>query len=176
MAFDDDELEEEGTDLEDEDFEENEEEEEEEPVSEATTEATSTSTGAKKKSGAKKSAAKKGGKKSAAKKGGAAAPKKAKERKVKTGLGIIGTIFSMISAPDGASKDEIMKTLVKKFPDKEESGMLTTLRIQVNRLGKRYKFEAKKHTDEKRGLVYKAPRSAFQEYLKANNIDLPKAA
>jgi hypothetical protein len=74
------------------------------------------------------------------------------------GEGVIGTILQCLQRKDGASVQEIFSTLKKKFKSKGES-MLTTIRIQVCSLPKRYGFTMKKQKDEKRGLVYKAPVS-----------------
>lgn len=74
------------------------------------------------------------------------------------GEGVIGTILQCLQRKDGASVQEIFSTLKKKFKQKGDS-MLTTIRIQVCSLPKRYSFTMKKQKDEKRGLVYKAPAS-----------------
>jgi hypothetical protein len=88
--------------------------------------------------------------------------KKGESRQVyprpKKGEGVIGTILQCLQKPNGASVQEIFSVLKKKFKSKGES-MLTTIRIQVCSLPKRYGFTMKKTRDEKRGLVYKAPAS-----------------
>jgi dUTPase len=68
--------------------------------------------------------------------------------KVAKGPGIIDTIKETIKRERGASKDEIIAVLVKKFPDRKEASMLNTVNIQANKNAK------KKDKDEKRGLVY----------------------
>jgi hypothetical protein len=72
-------------------------------------------------------------------------------------VGVIAVIAEQVSQKDGASAIEIGKALAKKFPDRDAEGMLTTVRIQITRLAKRFGFEMRKFKDEKRGLVYKAP-------------------
>jgi hypothetical protein len=82
------------------------------------------------------------------------------------GEGVIGTILQCLQKPNGASVQEIFAVLKKKFKSKGDS-MLTTIRIQVCSLPKRYGFTMKKTRDEKRGLVYKAPASV--KYDKPKN-------
>jgi hypothetical protein len=106
------------------------------------------------KRGVKEVAAKKKGKaaKPAAKSGGKAAPKtNGAGRGSATpgrGPGVIATIVETIQRPKGASVDEILEVLVKKFPDRKPASMTATIRIQANRNCK------SKDKDEKRGLVY----------------------
>ena len=78
-------------------------------------------------------------KKSAKSSTGAAKPK---------GPGVISIIIEMISREEGASKDEILKILVKKFPDRDPDGMSKTIIIQANR------NKSSKEQDEKRGIVF----------------------
>ena len=84
------------------------------------------------KSKAKKSAAKK----PAAKTNGNAKP------------GVIATIIETISRPTGASMDELITILTKRFPDRKPASMAKTCSIQANANAK------SKDRDEKRGLVY----------------------
>lgn len=69
--------------------------------------------------------------------------KKAGEKKP----GVIATIVETMKRDRGASADEILAVLVKKFPDRTQKGMMATVRIQANRNAK------KKDKDEKRGGV-----------------------
>jgi hypothetical protein len=64
------------------------------------------------------------------------------------GPGVISTIVEMISRTEGASKDEILKILVKKFPERDPDGMSKTIIIQANR------NKSSKETIEDRGIVY----------------------
>lgn len=64
------------------------------------------------------------------------------------GPGVIATIVETISQPGGASAEEVLKVLVKKFPDRSPDSMITTVKIQANKNAK------KKERDEKRGVVY----------------------
>ncbi len=64
------------------------------------------------------------------------------------GVGVIATIVDTIGRSKGASQDEIVEVLVKKFPDRGEDQMRATVKIQANKNAK------KKEKDEKRGLVY----------------------
>lgn len=77
--------------------------------------------------------------------------KKKKPKAKKVGMkpvGVIAAIVDLISRDKGASIKEIVAALVKKFPDRDESGMLSTSRIQAA------KHATSKERDEKRGLVY----------------------
>jgi hypothetical protein len=74
------------------------------------------------------------------------APKAKKEGK--KGPGVISSIIELISAPKGASVDEIVAVLTKRFPDRDPKGMTATARIQANRNA------ASKEKTEDRGLVY----------------------
>jgi len=95
---------------------------------------------------AKKSKAKKSkAKKSAVKKPVAARGKSATKT---TGPGVIDTIVECIAKPNGASADEILAVLTKRFPDREPDSMRKTILIQANKNAK------KKDTDDKRGKVY----------------------
>jgi hypothetical protein len=64
------------------------------------------------------------------------------------GPGVIVEIIKCISRQQGASIEEIVTILVKKFPDREEGGMRATARIQANR------HCTSKQKDDKSGLVY----------------------
>lgn len=64
------------------------------------------------------------------------------------GPGVIATIVETIKRDRGASQDEIVAVLVKKFPDRTEDAMRGTVKIQANKNAK------KKEKDDKRGLVY----------------------
>jgi hypothetical protein len=75
------------------------------------------------------------------------APKKVANGAAK-GPGVISTIIEMISREEGASKDEILKVLVKRFPDRDPDGMGKTIIIQANR------NKSSKETDDARGIVY----------------------
>ena len=64
------------------------------------------------------------------------------------GARVIQTIVETIGRDRGASMDELVEILSKKFPDGDPTGMRRTCGIQV---GKHLK---KKERDDKRGLVY----------------------
>lgn len=103
---------------------------------------------------AKKSAAKKPAKskakkvvKKAAKKSGAKKAVKAKSDKPR-GPGVIATIIETIGRANGASANEILEVLVKKFPDREPDSMRKTVMIQANKNAK------SKERSEKRGVIY----------------------
>jgi hypothetical protein len=96
-----------------------------------------------KKAPAKKSV-KKSAKKTAAKKNGSTK----REVSVPKKIGVIASIVETISRERGASTEEILEVLVKKFPDRDADGMKATIRIQANRNA------TSKERHEKRGLVY----------------------
>ena len=78
---------------------------------------------------------------------------KAKKAKVTNGngakkIGVIDTIVEIIKRDRGASREEIVAALTKKFPDRNAESMATTVKIQANAHAK------KKSKDDKRGLVY----------------------
>jgi hypothetical protein len=83
---------------------------------------------------------------------------KAKTKKANGGagairkVGVIDVIKHELCKERGASTTEIHAKLVEKFPDRDPEGMLSTVRVQVNRLAKALKIT--KERDEKRGLVY----------------------
>jgi hypothetical protein len=110
------------------------------PQPEGEQETTEMASTAKKKSTAKKAAKKKAT--SNARK--AAGNGSGKPR----GVGVIATIIDTIKRDRGASQDEIVAVLVKKFPDRGEDAMRATVKIQANKNAK------KKDKDDKRGLVY----------------------
>ena len=62
--------------------------------------------------------------------------------------GVIASIVEIISRERGATIDEIVAILSKKFPDRDEVGMAATARVQANANC------TSKERDEKRGLVY----------------------
>lgn len=76
------------------------------------------------------------------------AKKKAKPKKVMNGGGVIATIIDTIKRDRGASADEIVAVLTKKFPDRKAKSMMNTVKIQAAKNAK------KKTKDDKRGLVY----------------------
>lgn len=81
-----------------------------------------------------------------------AAKKKVAKKEVKSAPasrpGVISTIIEVISRQHGASIEEVLAVLVKKFPDREPDAMKATCRIQCA------KNATSKDRDEKRGLVY----------------------
>jgi hypothetical protein len=64
------------------------------------------------------------------------------------GVGVIAEIVKCMSRAKGANVSETVEHLVKKFPDRNEEGMTTTAKIQLN------KKCTSKEKDEKRGMVY----------------------
>lgn len=50
--------------------------------------------------------------------------------------GVIATIRSMLERQGGATRGEILETLVAKFPQRDQAGMSNTVGIQVSRLAK----------------------------------------
>lgn len=67
------------------------------------------------------------------------------------GTGVIATIASLIedSGKEGISKDEILKNLTKKFPDRSPQSMKNTINVQVpNRISKE-KFTVERTEDDK---------------------------
>jgi hypothetical protein len=62
--------------------------------------------------------------------------------------GVIAMIVEIISRETGASAQEILAVLVRKFPDREPAGMRKTIGIQASRNA------SSKEKDEKRGIVY----------------------
>lgn len=56
---------------------------------------------------------------------------KVKKDKVEKGPGVIATILTLITEKGPISKAEIMKGLVKKFPDREEIAMGKTVTVQI---------------------------------------------
>jgi hypothetical protein len=71
--------------------------------------------------------------------------KKKKPAAASQGPGVIVTIVETISREKGASIEELVAVLTKKFPDREPDAMKSTCRIQVN------KDCTSKDKDEKRG-------------------------
>jgi hypothetical protein len=63
-------------------------------------------------------------------------------------VGVIASIVEAISGAKGASAEEILAVLTKKFPDRKPEGMLNTIRIQANKNAK------SKEKIDGRGLVY----------------------
>jgi hypothetical protein len=63
-------------------------------------------------------------------------------------VGVIDTIVSTMKSKNGASIEEIVAVLKKKFPDRDEKGMTSTARIQAN------KKCSHKEKDDVRGLLY----------------------
>lgn len=47
--------------------------------------------------------------------------------------GVISTIIEVISGPKGATTDEILAILAKKFQRRDAAGMKNTIRIQANK-------------------------------------------
>lgn len=52
------------------------------------------------------------------------------------------------------SKDEILAKLVKEFPDRDESGLVTNISVELSQLQKRIGKRVKRTEDEKRGRLY----------------------
>jgi hypothetical protein len=127
---------------------------------------------AKKGAAPKKAVAKKAAKKAPAKK---AKPTATKEktprgpRQVKQG--VIYEICSKLSEEDGASVEEVVNHLAKKFKDRDPNTMRTTVKIQVTRLHGRLGVTMKKRKDEKRGTVYKLPKTSPALLLKGVKAD-----
>jgi hypothetical protein len=67
--------------------------------------------------------------------------------------GVIATIRSMIEREDGATRGEILESLVAKFPQRDQAGMSNTVAIQVSRLAKTIGPIVKARIAD-RGLVY----------------------
>jgi hypothetical protein len=90
-------------------------------------------------------------KKKKTKKNSADAPssKEGKKGRKSSGGGVIATIIEILkttTAKKPLSKDEIVQRLVKKFPDREEKSMASTVMIQCGgRLQKEGKLEVKKN-------------------------------
>jgi hypothetical protein len=63
-------------------------------------------------------------------------------------VGVIATIIEEISKAKGATADEVLAVLVKRFPDRDADGMRKTILIQAA------KNCSSKDRDEARGLVY----------------------
>ena len=62
--------------------------------------------------------------------------------------GVIDTIIEVISTEKGGSIHEIVAILTKRFPDRDETGMENTARLQAN------KNCTSKERIDGRGLVY----------------------
>jgi hypothetical protein len=62
--------------------------------------------------------------------------------------GVIDTVIEVISREKGGSITEITAILARRFPDRDETGMSATARVQANR------HCSSKARDVKRGLVY----------------------
>ena len=56
--------------------------------------------------------------------------------------GVIATIVEMISRTEGASKDEILKILIKKFPDRDPDGASAQKLVDLLVDGLAARFEA----------------------------------
>ncbi len=100
----------------------------------------------------KKKAAKKSAKKSAKK-----AAKKSDGEKKGGKVGICDQILRECQKEGGATVQEIVDSLAKKFPDRDADKMRSTVQHQVRDLPTKHGFEMKKNREEGRGLVYKAP-------------------
>ncbi len=78
--------------------------------------------------------------------------KKGKKKSGKTqkprAPGVIAAIVETMSRASGATLDETVAVLSKKFPDRKVKSMTSTAKIQLN------KNATSKEKDEKRGLVY----------------------
>lgn len=68
--------------------------------------------------------------------------------------GKLDVIERAMRSATGASSAEILAKLKAAFPDADEKGMMTTVRIQVNRLPANREFAVRKEKIETRGLVY----------------------
>jgi hypothetical protein len=62
--------------------------------------------------------------------------------------GVIASIVEVISREKGGTIEEIVTVLSKRFPDRDETGMTNTARVQANANC------TSKERDAKRGLVY----------------------
>jgi hypothetical protein len=78
-----------------------------------------------------------------------------KARAEKRSQGVIGTIKSMLDTKTGASQNEVLDALVKKFPERTRDGMSSTVKIQFSRLAKSTGREIHNANIEGRGRVYK---------------------
>lgn len=103
------------------------------------------------------------------------------ERDAKRGEGVIGTIKSMIDSPTGATVEEMLNALVKKFPERTRDGMTSTVKIQSSRLSKTTGRKIVSANIEGRGRVYKfqdlgtIPGKVVVEQPKAEVPAEPKA-
>lgn len=79
------------------------------------------------------------------------APKAAKSADG-SGVGVIGSIIELARRSEGATIEEFVKALKKRFPDRDEKSMTGTVRTQVGRQ------KMTKTEDAKRGVVYRMPK------------------
>lgn len=77
--------------------------------------------------------------------------------------GVIGTIKKALDTAEGTTANEVLDTLVKKFPDRTREGMSSTVKIQFSRLEKSTKRDIINAKIKGRGRVYKfADKGAVQ--------------
>lgn len=78
-----------------------------------------------------------------------------KKETTKRGTGVIATIAQVITdaGKDGVTKEQILKQLIKAFPDKNEGSMKNTINVQVPSRMSKERFQIKKTED---GKYYKA--------------------
>ena len=77
--------------------------------------------------------------------------KKSTVKKIANGIarpGVVQAIINLISRETGASANEILAALVRKFPARDPEKMRNTIQTQTSR------HATKRDRDEKRGLVY----------------------
>ena len=88
-------------------------------------------------------------------KGGKSEKTEKKPAKKKKGTGVIASVVEAIekAGKKGVSKEEILKILVEKFPDRAEKSMKNTVGVQVPGRISRERFEVKSTKD---GKYYKA--------------------
>lgn len=69
--------------------------------------------------------------------------------------GVIGTIRAALDTTEGTTADEVLTTLVSKFPDRTREGMSSTVKIQFSRLQKSTGRNIINAKIKGRGRVYK---------------------
>ena len=77
-----------------------------------------------------------------------------KEKKPGRGPGVIAEIIRVASRTRGATINEVVDELAKKFPDRSPKSMKTTTGIQLSTGLKKRGLTVTKEKDEKRGTVY----------------------
>jgi hypothetical protein len=102
--------------------------------------------------------------------------KKKAEAAARRADGVIGTIKSALDTDKGTTANEVLDTLVAKFPDRTREGMSSTVKIQFSRLEKSTGREIINAKIVGRGRVYKfADKGAVPGEVETDAAPAPAA-